>query len=140
MPEEEGRRVDYIMIRCDDHGPTLHIDRCERLFTEPVNGVWASDHFGVVADLSLPSRRSDSWDLSGSTSLRMMRCVRPAPNSDISCRPDGHRPREVERFLRRRVSQHVRHGRKSARVLASLQRSSSWVAPARKIPKPWGGI
>ncbi|MGK5447406.1 endonuclease/exonuclease/phosphatase family protein [Streptomyces radiopugnans] len=29
MPEEEGRRVDYVMVRCDDYGPTLHIERCE---------------------------------------------------------------------------------------------------------------
>jgi endonuclease/exonuclease/phosphatase family metal-dependent hydrolase len=45
------RRIDYIMVRCDDRGPTLRIDRCDRLFTEPVDGVWASDHFGVTAYL-----------------------------------------------------------------------------------------
>jgi len=27
-----------------------------RIFDEPVDGVWASDHFGVVADLALPTR------------------------------------------------------------------------------------
>jgi hypothetical protein len=27
---------------------------CERLFDRPVDGVWASDHFGVVADLEVP--------------------------------------------------------------------------------------
>ena len=60
MPEEEGRRIDYVMVRCADHGPTLHADRCERLFSEAVNGVWASDHFGLVADLSLPRHPSGS--------------------------------------------------------------------------------
>jgi endonuclease/exonuclease/phosphatase family metal-dependent hydrolase len=51
-PLEPGRRIDYVMVRCTDHGPTLDIRACERIFDEPVNGVWASDHFGVLADLS----------------------------------------------------------------------------------------
>ena len=46
------RRIDYILVRCGLHGgPTLQIERCERWLDEPVNGVWASDHFGVVAEL-----------------------------------------------------------------------------------------
>jgi endonuclease/exonuclease/phosphatase family metal-dependent hydrolase len=49
---ELGRRIDHILVRCSAHGPTLDIRACERLFDEPVDGVWASDHFGVVADLS----------------------------------------------------------------------------------------
>ncbi len=49
---ELGRRIDYIFVRGRDHGPTLNIRSCTRLFTEPVDGVWASDHFGVMADLS----------------------------------------------------------------------------------------
>jgi endonuclease/exonuclease/phosphatase family metal-dependent hydrolase len=49
------RRIDYIFVRCDDHGPTLDIRTCERIFDEPVDGVWASDHFGVVADLAVPA-------------------------------------------------------------------------------------
>lgn len=51
MPEEEGRRVDYIMVRCDDYGPTLRVGLCGQVFSEPVEGVWASDHYGLVADL-----------------------------------------------------------------------------------------
>jgi endonuclease/exonuclease/phosphatase family metal-dependent hydrolase len=51
-PLELGRRIDYVMVRCGDHGPTLDVSSCERIFDEPVEGVWASDHFGVVADLS----------------------------------------------------------------------------------------
>jgi endonuclease/exonuclease/phosphatase family metal-dependent hydrolase len=46
-----GRRIDYIMVRCDEHGPTLDIAACSRIFDQPVNGVWASDHFGVIAEL-----------------------------------------------------------------------------------------
>jgi len=42
-------------VRCGDHGGlTLAIDRCELTFAEPADGIWASDHFGVVADLSVP--------------------------------------------------------------------------------------
>jgi endonuclease/exonuclease/phosphatase family metal-dependent hydrolase len=51
-PPEPGRRIDYIMVRCVEHGPTLDIRACERIFDEAVNEVWASDHFGVVADFS----------------------------------------------------------------------------------------
>jgi endonuclease/exonuclease/phosphatase family metal-dependent hydrolase len=50
---ELGRRIDHILVRCSDHGPTLDIRACERIFDEPVDGVWGSDHFGVVADLSV---------------------------------------------------------------------------------------
>jgi hypothetical protein len=53
-PLELGRRIDYVMVRCGDHGPTLEIRACERIFDKPVEGVWASDHFGVVADLAIP--------------------------------------------------------------------------------------
>jgi endonuclease/exonuclease/phosphatase family metal-dependent hydrolase len=56
---EPGRRIDYVLIRCSDHGPTLDTRSCERLFDEPVGGVWASDHFGVAAELAdaLPDGR-----------------------------------------------------------------------------------
>jgi endonuclease/exonuclease/phosphatase family metal-dependent hydrolase len=53
-PLELGRRIDYVMVRCDSHGPTLDVVSCERIFDEPVDGVWASDHFGIVADLEMP--------------------------------------------------------------------------------------
>jgi endonuclease/exonuclease/phosphatase family metal-dependent hydrolase len=49
---ELGRRIDHIFVHCSDHGPTLDIRACERIFDEPVDGVWGSDHFGVAADLS----------------------------------------------------------------------------------------
>jgi endonuclease/exonuclease/phosphatase family metal-dependent hydrolase len=50
------RRIDYLFVRCDDRGPTLDIAACERIFDEPIDGVWASDHFGLVADLTVRSR------------------------------------------------------------------------------------
>lgn len=53
-PLESGRRIDYILVRGDDHGPTLEVTACERLFDRLVEGVWGSDHFGVWADLAEP--------------------------------------------------------------------------------------
>ena len=52
-----SRRLDYVLVRCGEHGgPTLAITDCALAFDEPVDGVWASDHFGVVADLEPPRR------------------------------------------------------------------------------------
>jgi hypothetical protein len=53
-PQETGRRIDYLLIRCADHGPTLDPVRCALLAGHPVDGTWPSDHFGVVADLATP--------------------------------------------------------------------------------------
>ncbi|MDQ3893469.1 MAG: endonuclease/exonuclease/phosphatase family protein [Actinomycetota bacterium] len=53
--QERSRRIDYIFVRCDEHGPTLAISACALAFAEPVDGVWASDHFGVIADLEASS-------------------------------------------------------------------------------------
>jgi endonuclease/exonuclease/phosphatase family metal-dependent hydrolase len=36
---ELGRRIDYIMVRCGDHGPTLDVSACARIFDAPVDGV-----------------------------------------------------------------------------------------------------
>ncbi len=49
------RRIDYIFVRFGAHGGNaLDILKCDRIFDEPVNGVWASDHFGLIADLAKP--------------------------------------------------------------------------------------
>jgi endonuclease/exonuclease/phosphatase family metal-dependent hydrolase len=49
------RRIDYILVRCGLHGgPSLPIRSCARIFDAPRDGVWASDHFGVTADLFPP--------------------------------------------------------------------------------------
>jgi endonuclease/exonuclease/phosphatase family metal-dependent hydrolase len=53
--QEVDRRIDYVFVRCDEFGPTLPIVDCRLAFDEPVDGVWASDHFGVVADLETSS-------------------------------------------------------------------------------------
>jgi endonuclease/exonuclease/phosphatase family metal-dependent hydrolase len=46
------RRIDYILVRADELGPTLTIEDCRLAFDRPHGAVWASDHFGVVADLA----------------------------------------------------------------------------------------
>jgi endonuclease/exonuclease/phosphatase family metal-dependent hydrolase len=49
---DRGRRIDYLLVRCADHGPTLAITDCRQVLETPVDGVWPSDHFGVLADLA----------------------------------------------------------------------------------------
>ncbi len=47
------RRIDYVLVRCGRAGPTMNVTHCTRTFDGPLNGVWPSDHCGVVADLDL---------------------------------------------------------------------------------------
>jgi endonuclease/exonuclease/phosphatase family metal-dependent hydrolase len=49
-----SRRIDYVLVRAGLFGPTLRVRDCRRLLDRPVDGVWASDHYGVMADLALP--------------------------------------------------------------------------------------
>ncbi|MFL5954347.1 MAG: endonuclease/exonuclease/phosphatase family protein [Gaiellaceae bacterium] len=56
--QELNRRIDYIFVRCDEYGPTLEITACRLAFDRPLEGVWASDHFGVVADLTASPARA----------------------------------------------------------------------------------
>jgi endonuclease/exonuclease/phosphatase family metal-dependent hydrolase len=49
------RRIDYILVRSVLHGPTLQVSHCQRVLDHPVQGVWASDHFGMLVDLVLPA-------------------------------------------------------------------------------------
>jgi endonuclease/exonuclease/phosphatase family metal-dependent hydrolase len=49
---DRGRRIDYLLVRCGDHGPTLRIADARLAVHELVDGVQPSDHYGVVADLS----------------------------------------------------------------------------------------
>lgn len=43
---ELGRRIDYIMVRCGVHGPTLQVTDCFLAFDEPPDGVRADGHRG----------------------------------------------------------------------------------------------
>jgi endonuclease/exonuclease/phosphatase family metal-dependent hydrolase len=51
-----SRKIDHILVRSGLHGPTLRVASCRRVLDSPVDGVWASDHFGVTADLVLPDQ------------------------------------------------------------------------------------
>lgn len=49
------RRIDYIFVRYGAHGGrAFDIVNCERFLIEGKNDTWASDHFGLVADLATP--------------------------------------------------------------------------------------
>jgi endonuclease/exonuclease/phosphatase family metal-dependent hydrolase len=51
-PDWPFRRIDYVLVRCAEHGgPALAIDDCRIVLGAPVDGVQASDHYGVLADL-----------------------------------------------------------------------------------------
>jgi endonuclease/exonuclease/phosphatase family metal-dependent hydrolase len=56
-----SRRIDHVLVRSGVHGPSLQVARCERVLDRAVDGVWASDHFGVVADLVLPAHAPGTW-------------------------------------------------------------------------------
>lgn len=47
------RRLDYVMVSWPRRRNAGHVSACRVAGTEPVDGVWASDHFAVVADLDL---------------------------------------------------------------------------------------
>ena len=61
MSLELGRRIDYVLVRCGIHGPGLDVTECTRVFDQPIDGVWASDHFGVLARLALPDHPPGRW-------------------------------------------------------------------------------
>jgi hypothetical protein len=74
MPLELGRRIDYILVRSNDHGSILEVAKSTRVFHEPAGGIWASDHFSVLADLTVqPEADSASEPRPASTERRITR-------------------------------------------------------------------
>lgn len=53
---DRGRRIDYVLVRCADHGPTLRIVDAGLALHQPVDGVRPSDHYAVFADLTTRDR------------------------------------------------------------------------------------
>jgi endonuclease/exonuclease/phosphatase family metal-dependent hydrolase len=50
-PRTRPQRIDYILVGTDRSGiPSLRVDGCTLAFDQPAAGVWATDHFGIVAD------------------------------------------------------------------------------------------
>jgi endonuclease/exonuclease/phosphatase family metal-dependent hydrolase len=62
MPLERGRRIDHILTRSGSYGPLLDVADCRLVFDQPVDGVWPSDHFGVLAELRRPEHSPGSWE------------------------------------------------------------------------------
>ncbi|MBF6100463.1 endonuclease/exonuclease/phosphatase family protein [Nocardia cyriacigeorgica] len=56
-----GRRIDYVMVRGKSFGPTLELRSVDLIGVQPQAGIQASDHYGVVAELSVPSRAPGVW-------------------------------------------------------------------------------
>ena len=56
-----SRRIDHVLVRAGRHGALLEVRRCARWLDRPVDGVWASDHYGVVADLARPRHAPGTW-------------------------------------------------------------------------------
>jgi endonuclease/exonuclease/phosphatase family metal-dependent hydrolase len=61
MSLELGRHIDYILVRCGIHGPTLDVTSCRRVFDQDEDSVWASDHFGLLAEFEVPVHPPGSW-------------------------------------------------------------------------------
>jgi endonuclease/exonuclease/phosphatase family metal-dependent hydrolase len=61
MPLERGRRIDYMMVRSGAYGPALDVAECRLIFDQPVDDVWASNHYGLLADLQVPDHAPGTW-------------------------------------------------------------------------------
>jgi hypothetical protein len=57
-----GRRAGWeALVRCGSTGmPPVDVIACERVGVEAMDGVWASDHAGLVTDLA-PYPERPSW-------------------------------------------------------------------------------
>jgi endonuclease/exonuclease/phosphatase family metal-dependent hydrolase len=58
---EPSRRIDYIFVRGPDRNLRGEPVAARLAFDEPVDGIWASDHFGVVADIHAAPRPHDPY-------------------------------------------------------------------------------
>ena len=48
---EPDRRIDYVFTGWPKSGGAGHAVSCRRVADEPIDDIWPSDHFGVVAEL-----------------------------------------------------------------------------------------
>ncbi len=48
-----NRRLDYVMVTWPRRRGAGHVDGCRLAGTAPIQGVWPSDHYAVVADIDL---------------------------------------------------------------------------------------
>ncbi|MEV0949550.1 endonuclease/exonuclease/phosphatase family protein [Promicromonospora sp. NPDC050249] len=60
MPGWPYRRIDHLLVRCGSTGmPPVDVVACDRVGVEAVDGVWASDHAGLMTDLAPCPERLD---------------------------------------------------------------------------------
>lgn len=53
VPGWPYRQFDHILVRCARDGlASLLVESCERVFDKRRAGMWASDHYGLVAELT----------------------------------------------------------------------------------------
>jgi endonuclease/exonuclease/phosphatase family metal-dependent hydrolase len=58
---EPSRRIDYVYVRGPDRALRGEPLAARLVFTEPVDGVYASDHFGVYAEIQAAPRPHDPY-------------------------------------------------------------------------------
>jgi endonuclease/exonuclease/phosphatase family metal-dependent hydrolase len=51
---EPDRRIDYVFVGPPGPGGLGHVTGCRVVCDAPVDGVWPTDHFGVLAELATP--------------------------------------------------------------------------------------
>jgi len=56
------RRIDYVFVGSWHAHPDAHcrVESARLAFDRPTDGVWPSDHFGVLADLDIGTSRFES--------------------------------------------------------------------------------
>jgi hypothetical protein len=59
---ELGRRIDYVLVRCGMHGPSLDILDCRLLLDAAVNGVWAKRPLRGAGRVGRPDSSARSLD------------------------------------------------------------------------------
>lgn len=59
---DHHRRIDYVFIGSWDAHPNAYcrVEAAALAFNEPVDGIWPSDHFGVVVDLDVGNDNQES--------------------------------------------------------------------------------
>jgi len=53
-----GRRIDYVLVSAEEKDGRGEVMGCEIALDRPVDGVWASDHYALVADVRVAPRQA----------------------------------------------------------------------------------
>jgi len=58
---EPDRRIDYVLVGYPTPEGVGRVESCRVVCDEPEDGVWPSDHFGVLASLVTAPKRRSEW-------------------------------------------------------------------------------